>query len=308
MSKTVKGLDGKKRCAWCEAAPDFLKYHDSEWGFPASDDYRLFEKLSLEGFQSGLSWRTILAKRESFRKAFHGFDFNKVARFTQRDVVRLLKDQGIVRHEGKIKAVINNAKRAQEVVAREGSLAAFLWRFEHTDSLVKWLSNRVDQMIKDKKSKEAELVQLQKRRTEILDESGLRDIQGQVKKALQGFDGLTRVQQRLLLGKAIHQIVVRSDNHIEIKLVGSEGFDSVVTRRNCFLESKVIGGSDGTRTHDLRRDRAFLGILRAIRNASKTHRKPCAFKTLATIRITLHCPALPSGAQGKYTRNTPRKD
>ncbi len=129
---------------------------------------------------------------------------------------------------------------------------------ELTDSLVKWLSNEVDQMTKDKKSKEAELVQLQKRRAEILDESGLRDIQGQIKKALQGFDGLTRVQQRLLLGKAIHQIVVRSDNHIEIKLVGSEGSDSVVTRRNCFLESKEIGGADGIRTRGLLRDRQTL--------------------------------------------------
>lgn len=130
MSKTIKGPDGKERCAWCEAAPDFLKYHDDEWGFPVLDDSRLFEKLSLEGFQSGLSWRTILAKRDGFRKAFHGFDFNKVARFTQRDVVRLLKDEGIVRHRGKIEAVINNAKRAQEIVERDGSLAAFVWSFE----------------------------------------------------------------------------------------------------------------------------------------------------------------------------------
>lgn len=124
------GADGKKRCRWCEAAPEFLKYHDNEWGFPVVDDYRLFEKLSLEGFQSGLSWRTILVKREAFRKAFSGFDFNKVARFTARDVTRLLKDAGIVRHRGKIEAVINNAKRAQELVERQGSLAAFIWSFE----------------------------------------------------------------------------------------------------------------------------------------------------------------------------------
>lgn len=133
MSKTIKSPDGKERCAWCEAAPDFLKYHDDEWGFPVLDDSRLFEKLSLEGFQSGLSWRTILAKREGFRKAFQGFDFNKIARFTQRDVVRLLKDEGIVRHRGKIEAVINNAKRAQEAAKREGSLAAFLWSFEPSE-------------------------------------------------------------------------------------------------------------------------------------------------------------------------------
>lgn len=130
MSKIIKGPDGKNRCRWCEAAPDFLRYHDEEWGFPVSDDFRLFEKLSLEGFQSGLSWRTILAKRENFRKAFHHFDFNKVARFTQKDVNRLLKDEGIVRHKGKIEAVINNAKKAQEIVKQDGSLAAFIWSFE----------------------------------------------------------------------------------------------------------------------------------------------------------------------------------
>ena len=130
MRKTVTGADSKERCRWCEAAPEFLKYHDNEWGFPVLDDYRLFEKLSLEGFQSGLSWRTILVKREGFRKAFHDFDFNKVARFTKRDIGRLLGDDSIVRHRGKIEAVINNAKRAQDLVESEGSLAAFIWRFE----------------------------------------------------------------------------------------------------------------------------------------------------------------------------------
>ena len=124
------GPDGKSRCHWCGAAPEFLAYHDTEWGFPVDDDHRLFEKLSLEGFQSGLSWRTILAKRENFRAAFRGFDFGRVARFTQRDVERLLKDEGIVRHRGKIEAVINNARRAQELVEREGSLAGFVWRYE----------------------------------------------------------------------------------------------------------------------------------------------------------------------------------
>jgi DNA-3-methyladenine glycosylase I len=127
---TIQGPDGKSRCRWCAAAPEFLFYHDTEWGFPVSDDYRLFEKLSLEGFQSGLSWRTILAKRENFRAAFCGFDIDRIARFTQRDVDRLLKDEGIVRHRGKIEAVINNAKRARELVRREGSLAAFIWRYE----------------------------------------------------------------------------------------------------------------------------------------------------------------------------------
>jgi len=130
MSTTIEGPDGKPRCRWCSAAPEFFDYHDKEWGFPVSDDQRLFEKLCLESFQSGLSWRTILAKRENFRAAFHSFDFNKIARFTQRDVDRLLKDEGIVRHRGKIEATINNAKQARELVKREGSLAAFIWRYE----------------------------------------------------------------------------------------------------------------------------------------------------------------------------------
>jgi DNA-3-methyladenine glycosylase I len=108
MSTTIPGPDGRPRCRWSGAAPEFVAYHDAEWGFPVSDDNRLFEKLCLEGFQSGLSWRTILAKR---------------------DLERLLKDDGIVRHRGKIEAVINNARRALETVEREGSLAAFLWRY-----------------------------------------------------------------------------------------------------------------------------------------------------------------------------------
>jgi DNA-3-methyladenine glycosylase I len=130
MESTIKGADGKLRCKWCDAAPEFLDYHDTEWGFPVNDDHRLFEKLCLEGFQSGLSWRTILVKRENFRSAFHNFDFDKVARFTQRDISRLLKDEGIVRHRGKIEAAINNAKQARELVKQEGSLAAFFWRHE----------------------------------------------------------------------------------------------------------------------------------------------------------------------------------
>jgi DNA-3-methyladenine glycosylase I len=130
MSATILGPDGKARCRWCGTVPEFVPYHDKEWGFPVADDRRLFEKLSLEGFQSGLSWRTILAKRENFRAAFHGFDFERVARFTVRDVERLLKDAGIVRHRGKIEAVVNNARRAKDLVRREGSLAAFIWRYE----------------------------------------------------------------------------------------------------------------------------------------------------------------------------------
>lgn len=127
---TIPGPDGKPRCRWCAAAPEFFAYHDAEWGFPVGADQRLFEKLCLEGFQSGLSWRTILAKRENFRKAFYNFDFDRVARMNEKDVLRLLKDEGIIRHRGKIEATINNAKRAKEMVKAEGSLAAFLWRYE----------------------------------------------------------------------------------------------------------------------------------------------------------------------------------
>src|SRR5690606_19475258 len=116
MGATVPGPDGQPRCRWCAAAPEFFAYHDGEWGFPVADDRRLFEKLSLEAFQSGLSWRTILAKRDNFRAAFHGFDFARVARFGERDVQRLLQDPGIVRHRGKIEAVVNNARRALELV------------------------------------------------------------------------------------------------------------------------------------------------------------------------------------------------
>jgi DNA-3-methyladenine glycosylase I len=130
MSKTFVGDDGISRCRWAGAAPEFPAYHDKEWGFPVGDDRRLFEKLCLEGFQSGLSWRTILAKRENFRAAFDGFDFERIARYGARDVKRLLGDAGIVRHRGKIEAVINNAQRGREMVEAHGSLAAFIWRYE----------------------------------------------------------------------------------------------------------------------------------------------------------------------------------
>jgi DNA-3-methyladenine glycosylase I len=136
MSSTVAGPDGRPRCQWCAAAPEFFDYHDNEWGYPVDDDRRLFEKLCLESFQSGLSWRTILAKRENFRAAFQGFDFRKVAIFSEADVARLLMDEGIVRHRGKIEAVINNARCAMELVEQEGSLASYFWRYEpNPDSL-----------------------------------------------------------------------------------------------------------------------------------------------------------------------------
>jgi len=130
MSATIPGPDGKHRCRWCAASPDYLAYHDTEWGFPVADDQRLFEKLSLEAFQSGLSWRTILMKRDNFRAAFHGFEIERVARMTDKSVEKLLGDAGIVRHRGKIEAVINNAKRAKELIKAEGSLASYVWRYE----------------------------------------------------------------------------------------------------------------------------------------------------------------------------------
>ncbi|HZP19632.1 MAG TPA: DNA-3-methyladenine glycosylase I [Bauldia sp.] len=126
----VEGEDGKLRCAWHGGLADYVAYHDGEWGRPVADDTRLFEKLCLEGFQSGLSWLTILRKRENFRKNFAGFDFNKVAHFGEMDVERLLADAGIVRHRGKIESTINNARRALDLVREAGSLAAFVWRFE----------------------------------------------------------------------------------------------------------------------------------------------------------------------------------
>ncbi len=122
--------DGLTRCFWCAADPMYVKYHDTEWGFPVRDDRQLFEKITLEGFQAGLSWLTILRKREHFRAAFDGFDIERVARYTPRKVERLLQDTGIVRHRGKIESSINNARRCAELIDVEGSLAKFIWRFE----------------------------------------------------------------------------------------------------------------------------------------------------------------------------------
>jgi len=122
--------DGQPRCGWCSATPTYQAYHDNEWGFPVSNDRRLFEKLCLESFQSGLSWRTILEKRENFRVAFDGFDFHKMAKYTDQDIQRLLQDAGIVRHRGKIEAVVNNARCAQTLIQQHGSLATYFWKFE----------------------------------------------------------------------------------------------------------------------------------------------------------------------------------
>ncbi|MBA5779232.1 DNA-3-methyladenine glycosylase I [Stappia sp. F7233] len=124
------GEDGKARCFWHDNLPDYQIYHDREWGRPVGSDIRLFEKICLEGFQSGLSWLTILRKRENFRAAFAGFDFEKVASFGEKDIERLLGDAGIVRHRGKIASTINNAQRACDLAAEKGSLAAYFWSFE----------------------------------------------------------------------------------------------------------------------------------------------------------------------------------
>jgi DNA-3-methyladenine glycosylase I len=123
-----------RRCPWCGEDPLYVAYHDHEWGFPVADDRRLFEKICLEGFQSGLSWITILRKREAFREAFSGFDTESVARMSARDVQRLLGNAAIVRHRGKIESAINNAQRALELAAEHGSLAAYFWRWEPAPS------------------------------------------------------------------------------------------------------------------------------------------------------------------------------
>jgi len=126
----VEGSDGRLRCWWSSGLPDYEAYHDAEWGRPVTDDRRLFEKLCLEGFQSGLSWLTILRKRENFRRAFANFEPAAVAAFGEEDIERLVADPGIVRHRGKIVSTINNARRALDLIASEGSLAAYVWRFE----------------------------------------------------------------------------------------------------------------------------------------------------------------------------------
>jgi DNA-3-methyladenine glycosylase I len=140
VTATFLAPDGELRCAWSAPTPEYLAYHDTEWGFPVADDRRLFEKVCLEGFQSGLSWRTILAKRENFRAAFCNFELEQVASFGESDVERLLQDAGIVRHRGKIEAVLNNARRAVELVEEKGSIAAYAWQFEdpEPDRVPEW--------------------------------------------------------------------------------------------------------------------------------------------------------------------------
>ncbi len=121
---------GIARCTWCRATPPYRDYHDTEWGYPVADDRRLFEKICLEGFQSGLSWLTILNKREAFRAAFAGFEIDALAQFGDHDIARLLGDPGIVRHRGKIESAIHNARQAIRLRDEAGSLAAYFWRWE----------------------------------------------------------------------------------------------------------------------------------------------------------------------------------
>ena len=126
----IRGDDARLRCRWPGTHADYLAYHDEEWGVPVADDRRLFEKICLEGFQSGLSWLTILRKRENFRAAFADFDFARIAGFGSRDIQRLMADAGIVRHRGKIESTINNARRACDLAEECGSLGAFFWKWE----------------------------------------------------------------------------------------------------------------------------------------------------------------------------------
>lgn len=127
--RLLLGADGLRRCAWCGNAPDYVAYHDHEWGVPVHDDIRLFEKICLEGFQSGLNWLTILRKREAFRRAFSNFDFHALARWNDQQILALLANPAIVRHRGKIASVLNNARRACELVRESGSLDRYFWSF-----------------------------------------------------------------------------------------------------------------------------------------------------------------------------------
>lgn len=158
----MKGLlteEGVCRCWWCGKDPLYQHYHDHEWGFPVYDDQRLFEKICLEGFQAGLSWITILRKRENFRKAFKNFDIDQIARLNQRSVERLLKDPGIVRHRGKIESTINNAKLAKDIQQSVGSLSEFFWQYQPEPSS---RPKKIDHNFLMKQTQSAESVALSK--------------------------------------------------------------------------------------------------------------------------------------------------
>jgi DNA-3-methyladenine glycosylase I len=133
MFEVATGDDGVRRCWWGDSPEIYRSYHDEEWGQPVDDDRLLFEKLCLEGFQAGLSWLTILKRREGFRAAFHSFDIDRVAAMSDAEVERLLQDEGIIRHRGKIESTINNARRAQEVIGELGSFGSLVWSYEPED-------------------------------------------------------------------------------------------------------------------------------------------------------------------------------
>lgn len=156
MTDLLKGEDKKVRCGWCGTDPDYIVYHDNEWGRRVTDDTAIFEKLCLEGFQSGLSWITILRKRESFRRAFNGFDPAVVARFGERDIKRLLADASIVRHRGKIEATINNARMTLILQKEDKSLSDLIWSFAPTRK------QRVPTKLADLKSSTPESIALSK--------------------------------------------------------------------------------------------------------------------------------------------------
>jgi len=148
---TVKGTDGKPRCGWASADPLYEQYHDREWGRPLKDDQALFELLTLEGCQAGLSWITVLRKRENYRKAYDGFDPKKIARYTPAKLAKLLADPGIIRHRGKIEASVSNARAYLAIVEREGSFSKFLWSFVGGKPL-----KQVRKTLKDVPAKSAE--------------------------------------------------------------------------------------------------------------------------------------------------------
>ena len=149
----VRDESGTSRCQWCGEIPIYIKYHDTEWGRPVKNDRRMFEKICLEGFQAGLSWITILKKRESFRAAFDKFEIKKVAKFSKTKIDRLVENEDIIRHRGKIEATINNSNRAIEMIETEGSLAAFFWKFEPTKAR-KFDATRATTIESEKMSKE----------------------------------------------------------------------------------------------------------------------------------------------------------
>jgi DNA-3-methyladenine glycosylase I len=164
LNALIKEPDGIARCGWACGSDAYSKYHDEEWGVPTRDDRWIFEKICLEGFQSGLSWLTILNKRENFRKAFANFEIEKVSRFDSRHVDQLMKDTGIIRHRGKIESTINNAKRALEMKEEFGSLAAFFWKYERRSKVPPMKSSKVDSGMVSKTAESTELSKELKRR------------------------------------------------------------------------------------------------------------------------------------------------